>query len=596
MANCPKCGNALADDRARFCGTCGHELAEAGAKAEFAESVQMALPPVGSSVAADVSVDAPGAVPHGQPEGISTYMANLKRAIADGKLSLADAEALKQLAKMLNITDSQERELMQEAREAQRPVQVDDLEDDTDKRTSHGLALYLNTNQFFVQGYSSVIEVKVENLSDFDFDMVKVEVAGPVLPRCESVSVRLKPCEDRRRRIQVLPDFAGIAIVQFRVSCQRGDSIYAYFAEAELPIFEKPEKLQDISIQADKFIEIGGASDSAKNMGNSAKVVVENLVKQEKNPSVNDFIAEYRKQPPAFSVVPLEFDPDRSEQLTNSITRVRPGKTIIQGDCGSLTDIATLQIQSQDRPHNILLIAKPVVTMGRGKKNDIVTRILPRSEANDSRSRKISTEAHCRLELTEKGVYLRDDHSANNTTLEGKIVDANGSQLPGGLQELALAQVLTFKVRVAAKKPDATVTAAYEELFAKPLGNMWQTAVAAKMNALILQRMSNLGPDDANGTESYILLYSLARLGCDRLCALCFPDKGLEPRHAAILYLNDRFYLENLTDLSDVVVNRRSLSKGELIPLSFGDRIRIARIEMQFVQRAQMFVDVPGSS
>jgi hypothetical protein len=46
--------------------------------------------------------------------------------------------------------------------------------------------------------------------------------------------------------------------------------------------------------------------------------------------------------------------------------------------------------------------------------------------------------------------------------------------------------------------------------------------------------------------------------------------------------------LENLTDRSSVFVNDTVLAKGELIPLSFGDSLRIERLEMEFAQAQQI--------
>ncbi|NLW83470.1 MAG: FHA domain-containing protein [Phycisphaerae bacterium] len=74
-------------------------------------------------------------------------------------------------------------------------------------------------------------------------------------------------------------------------------------------------------------------------------------------------------------------------------------------------------------------------------------------------------------------------------------------------------------------------------------------------------------------------------------CSLYFEDRGLEPVHAGIFYMNGRFNLDNLTDLTDVFVNDVTLSKNELMPLSFGDHILIARLRLQFEQRYQLFVN-----
>ena len=71
------------------------------------------------------------------------------------------------------------------------------------------------------------------------------------------------------------------------------------------------------------------------------------------------------------------------------------------------------------------------------------------------------------------------------------------------------------------------------------------------------------------------------------------PEQPQTPRplQALLLYLSGSFYLENLTDLSNVCVNGRVLSKGELWPLCFGDRVELARLRLEFGQSKQLYLD-----
>jgi pSer/pThr/pTyr-binding forkhead associated (FHA) protein len=268
---------------------------------------------------------------------------------------------------------------------------------------------------------------------------------------------------------------------------------------------------------------------------------------------------------------------------------VDKGKRVIQPERGSLTDTASLQIKSKDRPVNVMLVAKSTVTFGKNRRNDIITRICPRSEVNDNQSNKIGRD-HCRLELTEKGVFIKDNNSANGTLLDGKAVDAEGRQIKADNKELELGGVLRMSVRCLSEKRGIDI-AAYKKIAEESLGPMWELAVKAGANSITLGRMNNLGIDDKNGFESYCLVYRIATLGSDPHCSLSFADKGLEPMHAAIIFLGRRFYLENVSDLTDVVVNETTLSKNELIPLSFGDRIRIARLDAKFLQWSQLFIN-----
>jgi hypothetical protein len=105
-----------------------------------------------------------------------------------------------------------------------------------------------------------------------------------------------------------------------------------------------------------------------------------------------------------------------------------------------------------------------------------------------------------------------------------------------------------------------------------------------------LTRQGNLNPDDTRGSDRYCLVYRLASLGSGQGSSICIPDKGLEAMHVVFVYINSRFYLENITDLTNVTVNETALSKNELMPLSFGDRIRIARLDLEFCQKKQLYI------
>jgi pSer/pThr/pTyr-binding forkhead associated (FHA) protein len=571
---CPNCGNELSGDRPKFCDQCGCDLSQLSGRKTARESSKSS------------------------EQKQALYLEKLKEAWTDGKVPIGELKELSALQEELGITSSQAEALSKKAIESLRPVQKDDFEEESQRGTSHGIALSINTNQFYMQGFRGVIDIKLENMSDKPFDSVKVELSSDLLARSEHWSCRLGSCQNMRKRFSLKPDDAGIVCVQFRISARQGNSICAYWADTDLPIFEHTQDLRNISIQADKLIDFGSVSDNAKNMGNSVRNHIENLLKFDKIRTANDLMTEYRnrKLQENFRMLRLTFDPERSEQLTNSLTvaKIEPKeKRIVQAGRGSLADSASLRLQAKDTPVNIVLVAKSKVSLGKYRGNDIVTRICPRSKVNDHQSNQISRN-HCQLELSEKGALIKDNNSVNGTLVDGKAVDAEGKQIKANSKELELGGVLKMSVRYLGEKRGFN-TAVYEDILDEPLGTIWETAAKSSINSITLERVGNLGIGDKNGCESYCLLCRIATIGSKPHCSISFADKGLEPIHAAIMYLGQRFYLENVSDLTDVVVNDTTLSKNELIPLSFGDRIRIARLEMRFSERAQLYLDLPGA-
>jgi len=596
LKRCPYCDEEVRDNAVK-CKHCGCDLNESRPRqADTAADEPMLNQPAQSPQAEPLSLrraDDPASTEQKQ----TVYLEKLKEAWSDGKLTVSQIQELTQLRQRLGISEAQANELREKAIESLRPVQRDDFEEKPRRDTSRGIALSINTNRFYMEGFSGVLDIELKNLGDNAFDNIKVEVSGELLGRNEQWSCRLESGEGVEKRFPVRPADAGVKLVQFRISARQGNSVYAYWAETDLPIFEKTRELQNISIQANKLVDFGSVSDNAKNMGNSVRNHIDNLLKIDKIHTANDLMIEYRKLPANFKMLRLTFDPDRSKQLTDSLKDVKKtgkGKRILSPERGSLTQVASLQLESKDKRTNIVLIARPKITLGKNRKNDIVTRILPRSEVNDNQSNQISRN-HCRLELSETGVFVKDNHSVNGTLLDSKTVDANGRQIKANTKELELGGVLKMLVRCLDDKHGLN-DAAYKKVINEPLGPTWETAAKTALSSITLERVNNLSVDDKNGFEKYCLVYCIATIGSAPHCSVSFANKGLELIHAAILYFGRRFYLENLSDLTDVVVNETTLSRNEMVPLSFGDNIRVARLNMTFVQKSQLFVGTLGAS
>ena len=644
MAQCPECGSVASDPRAAFCEQCGANLRDSrvssqrehndnGAAGERGDAVPSGAAGDGANSAIPNGTCTPStpvgpgpfgpsayAVPEQQSASIPTDRVADSRAADHGSLSGADPRVaqggggnvraglgdsadraegaeeqgrgrIKQRGLGFDTTYSSgngtRQGAAQRTREDAGQVQGHEA---TEAPASSGLWLYVNSNRLYMEGYIGIIDIKVENRTSEVFDCLRIELSGQLLERGECVSLRLSPGESKRRRFQVRPTFSGIALLQFRVSCQLGDSVVAFWAETDLPVFEKTQELRDISVQADKLLEIGAGRDNAKNMGNSIKVHIDSLVKQDKIRTANDFIADYSKQPPVFSALALELDPERSRQLTDSLAQPDAQKRVLQAERGSVAEVASLRVMHSDRPINILLLAQSRVTLGRGRNNDIITRVAPRSDENDALTMRLSRMAHCRIDLGTDGVSVRDENSRGKSLLDDKAVDTTGTHIVEGRQQLDLGKALRLKIRCLNERAGLPEVGIYERIIGHPLGPMWHTATQAGINAVNLERVGNLDHQDVNGCESYVLVYRVATIGSDEGCAICFADQGLKPVHVAILYCGLYFYLENLADGRDVIVNNTVISKSELIPLSIDDDVKIARLEMQFTQGSQILI------
>ena len=300
----------------------------------------------------------------------AAFIEEIKTVCKRGRISNTDIQRFKMLREKLGIIEERARELWDTAMHASE-------EPNKTRDTSQGLALYINTNQFYMEGFSGILDTKLTNLSNNTFDSVKVEISGDLLGRTECWECRLEPCKNTQKKFSVKPQVAGVSLVQVSASCRQGNCVHAYWAEIDLLIFEKTKELRKISIQADKLVEVGCASDNAKNMGNSVKVNIENLINQNKIRNANDLMMEYRQLTANYTMLSLEYDPELSAEFTGELPQQEQIK-ILHRENASATEVASLAIEQTGIPGNILLLAKPIVTIGRARTtNDSDTRVLP---------------------------------------------------------------------------------------------------------------------------------------------------------------------------------------------------------------------------
>ena len=583
---CRQCGAVLQGDRPRFCQACGCEQTEAAPAARDPENAP--------AVAAVSEGD--GEFPHGNAmaaasaqERETLYLEKAKSSLSEsGDLAPEAIEELKQLASQLGIDQAGSERLMNAAIESLRPNKTDDLDEPSEPETTKGLSLSVNINRFYMAGFDGVLDVRLENLSDEVYDCVDIIASGNLLGRTEKWSCRFEACGDERELFEVRPDSPGVKIIRFQVDARQGDAVQSYRATCDLPVFDNTQNLQDIKLQADNMVNVSAGT--GKQMGNSINNNIQIMLDQGKIRDANGLMMEYRGMPSRYVSLALKLDPNRSDDLTTAWKQKHAGTRVLEAQRGSLTESASLWVKAKGRPVNTVLVARPRVTLGKNRRNDIVARICPRSPANDHQSNQMSRN-HCYVTLTERGILVGDEGSANGTFLNGRRLSSQGEPVVGSRAELDLAEALKLAVRIIAAA-GAAPRSAYDKVSSAGIGPLWDLAERAGVDAVMLERLGNLDPDDTNGCEAYCLIYRLVTIGSGQGCALRVTDKGLEPEHAAIVYLCDRFYLENRSDLTDVIVNDRTLSKSELMPLSFGDRIHVGRLEMEFAQRSQLFVDL----
>jgi len=176
------------------------------------------------------------------------------------------------------------------------------------------LTLGINVNQFYMEGFKGVLDLKLENAGIDDIASVTVEVSSDLLTQTEAWTSRLSSGRAVYKKLQVKADSAGIELIQFRILAQAEDQVHAFGGETDIPVFERTQDLRNISIQADNIVGVGSAAQHAKSMGNAVRGQMESLIRMDKIKDATDLMREYRKMSPSYRAIDLEYHSERSRQ------------------------------------------------------------------------------------------------------------------------------------------------------------------------------------------------------------------------------------------------------------------------------------------
>ena len=263
----------------------------------------------------------------------------------------------------------------------------------------------------------------------------------------------------------------------------------------------------------------------------------------------------------------LKVDQGRAQQIPFRSTRFTNGQPL---------ESAVLEWGSQMR---WLLLPKRKArwtwSLGRNRGNDVITRFLPRSQENDTRTAKLSRR-HLELELTDEGLQFHD-HSSSGICLDDRPVDGDvlgkGDAGPAHNLELGdpLGAYFGLDLYLFAQPDDPFQrqeqelqnTLRYEALD-EPLRQL-SHAHKSQIDTVLLRRT-----DELEDQEAYVLLCQHVSIGrSETFSSIAIDEEDIQKDHARILYARRTFWLENRTnDPSLVLIDGDPLPPLELAPLS----------------------------
>ena len=247
-----------------------------------------------------------------------------------------------------------------------------------------------------------------------------------------------------------------------------------------------------------------------------------------------------------------------------------------------------------------LVYARPRLTFGRSRDNDVVLRFLPRSTENDNNSRNLS-RTHCVAEVVPEGIEIRDVSRTGielnySVVREREVVTTHhtGEVTPiqlgvtGTVPTPLTLEMMTFGPDRYAEKDDLEF---WHELYSEMVGARSISRVARESLSLQLDAVRYDRVENLKDEESYVLLLREALIGgSPNQSAIVLNDHSV-PVQARLLHLDRTFWIEPLSEANLPVINGNPVPVRSLTPLSPGMQIQLGDEIATFDRPSQLYLD-----
>lgn len=249
-----------------------------------------------------------------------------------------------------------------------------------------------------------------------------------------------------------------------------------------------------------------------------------------------------------------------------------------------------------DNRRRTLVFARPRLSFGRSRDNDVVLRFLPAGEANNNDSRNIS-RTHFIAELVHDGIEIRDE-SRSGIELNFSVLQKHEVVQTDHLGEVTRIQLgvtgtvpKSFELEMQTFGPDRFADQQelefwhelYSEMTGGRLSRLAREGLTLRLDAIRFDRVGNL-----EGEEAYVILTKEAVIGGSKnQCAIVLSEHTQQPA-ARLLHLDRSFWLEPLSGGLPVTIDDQPLHPGSLQCLSPGMVIRFGNEIARFEKPSQL--------
>jgi hypothetical protein len=424
---CPQCQTANSP-KSRFCRTCG--IATVSDRQDEAESdAPTMVIPARDATTAPLSTQAPPGLPP-FPTPVAPPLSTPLRAPAH-ETSL-HAETYPGIPLEATQTSTDVTDISQLGAELQAEMggvhsALAELRDET------APVFACNFNRLFIEGYNTTFQVSLANNSPHPLEQIAIQLeCGAWEKTIERKLSRLAPGGRQVINLDALPNRAGNFLLNCALKMVTGGRQLAYISSAHptVTVMTKP----DAHNMVFNIVNSVTGTSSGANAGLGAEIRggdlnVKDLVSRDAIRSINDLLQ--MELPANFVPVDLMLDSELSissaEEFKafDKLALTIPREFVAFVQPGTILKLTPFTDGSSTLKRAIHLVARPVFRIGRRQdQSDMVTWFLPRSPANDGKTKRISS-VHCALELRGRAFWLLDHNTPNYTTFDQTRVTAD---------------------------------------------------------------------------------------------------------------------------------------------------------------------------
>ncbi|MDP6890797.1 MAG: hypothetical protein QF471_05665 [Phycisphaerales bacterium] len=412
----------------------------------------------------------------------------------------------------------------------------------------------INTSRLYMEGLHAVLDLRFQNTSVEEHFGVEIHLDSRVLATLERKVLRLHAGSTRTQTVSLhLPrptdtsiGSAGDARLDIEVIIDAGDDgKHRFTGECTLAVLAYTEDRQDINVNVHRLIETSGERGG---MGAINEIDLSNLINLPDTISVNDLIN--RERTPSFVMIDLFYE-GRVEDRPSPLL-ARPGDAL-----------SKCVIEDAITSTRLLVLTGETVALGKDRAEaDIVTWKMPRTDANDRESRKVSGK-QCRFVRTSEHLVIQHLSAINPTRLDKKTVLSAKQIKRGQIRELTLPgeQRLHVLPLPMAELPEATLDT-WKDAAGPSFRNNFEWSRRTGIGGLLIRRSDALA-----NQEYYLWILSLVEMP-----DLAATSRGTSPPRFGIATL-PRLHVFPLNGTSSMDLANRTVPENFASPILIDDAV-----------------------